>query len=236
MPGADYGETRQTFLIKGASIGFAGLWGLANFLGFAEAKEKGAAVTATEDLMREHGVLRRLLLIYEEIGRRLKTGGEFPAPLLAKASDLIRHFIQDYHEKNEEDYLFPRFEKAGKMVDLVKVLREQHAAGRRLLGGLRPLATPEAVKEPAARQRLRDYLAAFSRMYRPHAAWEDTVLYPAFRSLASPREFDAVGDKLEERERARFGQGGFEKVVSRVASLEQALGLGDLAQFTPRVP
>jgi hypothetical protein len=40
--------------------------------------------------------------------------------------------FEDYHEKLEEDYLFPLFEKAGRLIDLTKVLRAQHQAGRRL--------------------------------------------------------------------------------------------------------
>jgi hypothetical protein len=35
-------------------------------------------------------------------------------------------------KKMEEDFLFPRFENANQLVDLVKVLREQHQAGRRV--------------------------------------------------------------------------------------------------------
>ena len=42
----------------------------------------------------------------------------------------MREFVEDYHEKLEEDFLFPEFEKRNELVPLVKVLREQHAAGR----------------------------------------------------------------------------------------------------------
>ena len=35
--------------------------------------EKGGEVTATEDLMREHGVLRRALLVYSEAAAKLRT-------------------------------------------------------------------------------------------------------------------------------------------------------------------
>ena len=71
-------------------------------------------------------------------------------------------------------------------------------------------------------------------MYRPHAAWEDTVLYPAFRSVITPREFVALGDKFEDKEQELFGKDGFEKIVVEVAGLEKQLGLYDLSQFTPK--
>lgn len=38
---------------------------------------------------------------------------------------LVRKFVEDYHEKLEEKFIFPEFEKTKKLVDLVKVLREQ---------------------------------------------------------------------------------------------------------------
>jgi hemerythrin superfamily protein len=45
---------------------------------------------------------------------------------------IIRTVIEAYHEKLEEDYLFPRFEKARRLTDLTQVLRAQHQAGRRV--------------------------------------------------------------------------------------------------------
>ena len=75
-------------------------------------------------------VLRRILLIYEDIQGRLNSGKEFPPEVLSSAAGIIQAFIENYHEKLEEDYLFPRFEEAGKLVELVTVLKEQHKAGR----------------------------------------------------------------------------------------------------------
>jgi hypothetical protein len=69
-------------------------------------------------------------------------------------------------------------------------------------------------------------------MYRPHAAREDTVLFPALRSIVSPHEFDALGGAFEDKEHELFGQDGFEGVVARVAEFERKLGIGDLESFT----
>jgi hemerythrin-like domain-containing protein len=81
--------------------------------------------------MREHGVLKRILLIYGEAIRRMTTNQELPVEVVLDAAEIIRSFVEDYHEKLEEDYLVPRFEKARKLVDLTKTLRTQHqpAAG-----------------------------------------------------------------------------------------------------------
>jgi hypothetical protein len=72
------------------------------------------------------------------------------------------------------------------------------------------------------------------RMYQPHAAREDTVLFPAFHELVPAGEYDKLGDAFEDKENELFGHEGFEKMVERVASIEKRLGIYDLAQFTPR--
>jgi len=75
---------------------------------------------------------------------------------------------------------------------------------------------------------------AFIAMYRPHAAREDTDLFPLLRSLVSAHEYDAMAEDFEKKEHQQFGEDGFEMMVKRVAGLEQRIGIGDLAQFTPR--
>lgn len=196
-------------------------------------QDKIEEVSPVEDLMREHGVLDRILLIYDEIlWRRLPKNTDFPPEVLANSADLVRRFIEDYHEKLEEDYLFPRFEKAGKLTELVQVLRTQHRAGRQLTDSIKHLATLDAIKSPAEREKLSNALRLFTRMYRPHAAREDTVLFPALRSLVSAHEYAALGEEFEDKEHALFGKEGFEKIVAEVAELERKLGLDDLAGFS----
>jgi hemerythrin-like domain-containing protein len=196
-------------------------------------EKKSEEVSPPEDLMREHGVLRRILLIYEDIQGRLNNGKEFPHETLSTSADIIQKFIEQYHEKLEEDYLFPRFEKAGRLVDLVKILREQHRAGRRLTSKVMQWATPAALKEAPTRKELADTLHLFLRMYRPHAAREDTVLFPDLRTIVSKKEFEDLGEEFEDKEQKLFGEGGFEKIVAQVAELEKSLGIYELAQFTP---
>jgi hemerythrin-like domain-containing protein len=199
------------------------------------ADNKAEEVSPAEDLMREHGVLDRILLIYGEVLIRLHEGQAVPPEVLTSGAALVRRFIEDYHEKLEEDYLFPRFEKAGKLVELVQVLRQQHQAGRRLTETIKNRA-PAALRKNADDQKAGvEAMHSFIRMYRPHAAREDTVLFPAFRSLVSSHEYDALGEEFEDKEHTLFGEEGFAKIVNEVAQLEKTLGIYDLAQFTPQL-
>src|SRR5262249_45054789 len=70
--------------------------------------EKG--VTAPEDLMKEHGVLNRCLLIYEDGIRRIQSKLECQPEVFHETAQLIRTFVEEYHEKNEETFIFPEFE------------------------------------------------------------------------------------------------------------------------------
>lgn len=198
-------------------------------------EEHEQEVSPGEDLMREHGVLKRILLVYEEAERRLVAGGTDLSPdAVHKSATLIRTFIEDYHEKLEEDFLFPRYRKANKLVDLVEVLAAQHQAGRRLTDRTLQLATNSALKDEANRKHLATTLRQFIRMYAPHEAREDTVLFPALRKIVTPNEYDALGEDFEEKEHQLFGEGGFEAIVDKVAAIEKELGIYDLAQFTPK--
>ena len=114
--------------------------------GKKEGKEKESEVNPVEDLMREHGVLRRVLLIYEEMISRISGAKVLPPDVIADSTGIIRRFVEDYHEKLEENEIFPRFEKAGKLNDLVRVLIVQHQAGRRLTDSILKLSEPKALK------------------------------------------------------------------------------------------
>ena len=197
-------------------------------------EEQPEDVSPAEDLMREHGLLNRVLLIYGESINRLENKRDLPAAPLADSAKIIQTFIEDYHEKLEEDHLFPRFEKAGKLVELTKVLREQHAAGRRLTNTILSLANDRAIKNDDDRRKLVTSLQEFVHMYRPHEAREDTILFPALHSIVSRNEYDSLGEQFEDEEHKRFGEEGFEKMVDKVADLEKKLGIYDLAQFTPK--
>jgi len=192
-------------------------------------------ISPAEDLMREHGVLNRILLIYDEHLRMLAEKKPFDGSVLVSAADIVRHFVEDYHEKLEEDYLFPRFRKAGKHVKLVDTLQAQHKTGRELTAKIRELGATATLKYVSTDgEKLSDALRSFLRMYRPHEAREDTVLFPAFRSIVSPHEYESLGDDFEKKEDELFGEEGFFKVVDQVAQLEKKLGIYELAQFTPR--
>lgn len=193
----------------------------------AKKKEGPEEVSTNEDLMREHGVLNRVLLIYDEAIRRIQAKEKFDPAVITKSAGLIKTFIEDYHEQLEEDHIFPRFEQAGKLVELTVNLRAQHAVGRRVTERI------VAAAKSGDTQTLNASLAAFNRMYRPHEAREDTVLFPALHGLVSKHEYDALGEEFERIERKTFSGDGFDMAVDQVTELEKQFGIYDISLFTP---
>jgi hemerythrin-like domain-containing protein len=117
----------------------------------------------------------------------------------------------------------------------VEVLLQQHQGGRRLTDITMHLATNQALKNADDRRKLAESLRQFIRMYNPHEAREDTVLFPAFRKIVSGHEYDSLGENFEKKEHELFGQDGFEKMVDKVGGIEKKLGIYELSQFTPKI-
>jgi hemerythrin-like domain-containing protein len=237
-------DNRRQFFVTAGALGGAALTALAAPLQAQDKTQKNKPaedqqkpdedVGATEDLMREHGVLNRVLLIYEEGLRRIRAKETVGPEVFEHCATLVRKFVEDYHEKLEENFIFPEFEKQKKLEDLVKVLRKQHAAGREVTDIVLRNVAGDQFRKAEARQQLTGAVEQFIRMYRPHEAREDTVLFPAFRKLVTAARLKELGDKFEKEEDRLFGDEGFEKTVDQVAAIEKQLGIHELDQFTPR--
>ncbi|HVS91764.1 MAG TPA: hemerythrin domain-containing protein [Mucilaginibacter sp.] len=224
-------NTRRDFIAQAAKFTAVSALGLPLLTGFIDDEDK--KVSPPEDLMQEHGLLNRILLIYDYCRHHLETKQKFPVVALAESAAIIRKFVEDYHEKQEENYLFPRFKKANKLTDLVDTLLIQHNAGRQLTSEVMQLTKSQNLTD-TENKKLIHILTQFNTMYRPHEAWEDTVLFPEFRKIVSQHEYDSLGEEFENNEHKLFGKDGFEHMVDKVAGIEKSLGIYDLTQFTPR--
>lgn len=192
-------------------------------------------ISANEDLMREHGLLQRMMVIYDTAELRMTQNESFDPLMIYQTAEIIRDFVEEYHEKLEEDYLFPRLKKANKVTELVNVLLQQHRGGRDVTEEIITLTQGRKRLKTNENHRLISLMEAFNRMYRPHEAREDTVLFPAFKSIVSAHEYDALGEEFERIEHHKFGGDGFDMMVDKVADIEKSIGIYDLKQFTPQV-
>jgi hemerythrin-like domain-containing protein len=199
-----------------------------------ETKKAGAdeAAAPPEQLMRGHAILARVLLIYENGLRRAGQGEDIDPAVFTRAAEITKRFIHDHQEKVEEELVFARFKKAGRMVEIVGVLASQHAAGAKLTDKILAAAPQARNKEP--REAMGKDVQALCAMYRPHTAREATDVFPTLRHLVTADEYAEIADEMMKRERQAVGADGFEKVAKQVAEVEKVIGLEDIGVFTPK--
>jgi hemerythrin-like domain-containing protein len=191
-------------------------------------------ISPVEDLMREHGVLRRILFIYRDSMGRIRDGQNISWSSIYDSASIIHSFIENYHERLEEDHIFPAMLKSGKWAGLVDILKKQHEAGRKLTALVMQTAGKKDLNK-SDQEIIYRALDSFVRMYDPHASREDTVLFPALHVVLGAKEYERMGEVFEKEENRLFGEHGFEKMVSRVTDIEKKIGLFELSQFTPKV-
>jgi hemerythrin-like domain-containing protein len=194
-------------------------------------------VGAVEDLMREHGVIRRVLVVYRESAARLRLDSKALSPeALQNAAKLMQNFGEDYHERAlEEAHLFPAVKQAGgPAAGLIDALLAQHQRGREITSYVLS-ATRQAVgvadAEPLARA-----LETFARMYEEHAAQEDTVVFQAWKKSMSRKQLREMGEMFEDIEHKTFGKDGFDDACTKIAGIEQSLGITLAGMLAPAPP
>jgi len=205
----------------------------------AKPESQEPEVTATEDLMREHGVIRRALLVYREVSPKLRQSpASVDAAALRRTAQSFRNFGEDYHERMlEEQHIFPTIRKMNnkELTRYADVLTAQHQRGREITDYI--LAVSNGSKISAAHaEPLAGVLESFVLMYENHAAREDTIVFPAWKTNFSNRQLDEISDQFEDIERKMFGKDGFDDAEHKIGQIEATLGFADLAQFTPSPP
>lgn len=180
--------------------------------------------------MGEHGIVRRIMVVWTEIDGPLRRGEPIDASALASSVDVLQWFIERFHERVEEEQVFPRLERAGREVGLVHTLRAQHEVGRAVTRELSALIA--AGMDEHARAPIADRLADHARMYAAHASREDTVVFPALREIVG-NGWAELGEQFDQHEEHTIGAGGLARALAQVEAVEDAFGLSDLSRFTP---
>ncbi len=234
MPSSEAFSRRKFVVQAGALVALS----LAGVSAQESKEQKEPEVTATEDLMREHGVIRRALLVYYELAPKIRKNAAAVDPAgLRKTAHLFRTFGEDYHERMlEEEHIFPVVRKSkGKAASYPDILVAQHNRGREItdyvigVTDAHRIATNQA--EPLART-----LESFVLMYENHAAREDTIVFPAWKENFTNKQLDEISDQFEDIEHKMFGKDGFEDAEKTISEIEAGYGFADISQFTPPPP
>lgn len=188
--------------------------------------------------MREHGILRRALLIYSEIIARLDTNNfsDVTISALQRTTRLFRIFGKEHHaEKLEEAYIFPVvIQTGGQAAAYPDILTAQHQRGNELLEYI--LTAAQKGLDGGSIEWLVRALKSFVLMYQNHTAREDTVIFPAWKQILTVQQLTQMDKTFEEIGHRTFGDKGFENMVQQISDIEETLNLSNLAQFTAIPP
>jgi hemerythrin-like domain-containing protein len=229
-------DIRRRWLIASGLIGSASAAGLAIALpAMARDEVKKSAdemLTPAEILSRNSGVLQRVMLVYENGIRRAIDGEDIDPTVFVQCAEVARDFFHNYHEKAEQELVYPVFKKAGRMVNLVTALSAQQGEGRKLTDSIIEKAPQIHTREQ--REALAGDIKSFIALYRPHIAREETDIFPTLHHLMTADEYGQMTAELLKRETAAFGQDGFEAAAKKVAQVEAKIGMLDLAEAPPK--
>lgn len=208
-----------------------------------------------DDLFLEHSLLNRILLIYDN--QLLEKQPNYI--VINSAAKIVRKFIEDHHEQMEEKFIFPLFlaPNVGTNIDthistLIKELINQHNIGREITSKIISLTEVANVNANMGANmgadmgdnidengggkyesvKLKGLLFAFIKLYRAHEAFEETVIFKNIHKYISREEYVKLDEKMDEIEDELFGEGGYDKILEQVKSLEETIKIGNLSYYT----
>lgn len=183
--------------------------------------------TPTEDLMKEHGILNRIMLIYENVLFKIDSNIHFDLQLVFDSATIVKEFIEEYHEPMEEKYIFAFLLERNLHVELISELIKQHRLSKIITGKIFKYINLTDL------EKLSKYIKLFLYMYRAHESREDTIIFNQFRKIAGAELIKEIGEKFEESEHELFGVDGYGRLLDQVIKIEIKLNIYNLAIYTP---
>jgi hemerythrin-like domain-containing protein len=226
--GDDVSAQRRKLIIAGAAAASCAVAARAG------AQKTAPAVTPNEELMHEHGLVTRVILIYRRSIELLNANEKVDAAALGEAAQIIARVIHGNHEVEEENIIFPLVEKSANLQALTATLRGQHNAARAITSAIGKNANAAGIADSGRRNELINAMQSFAHMYEPHGAYEDTVVYPAFRQAVSTDQYQRFAQQFQNNEHRVSGEGGFRKATATLAQIERGLHM-DLPAYTRQI-
>jgi len=194
------------------------------------ASSSNYTIPAVETLMRGHGLLLRALIIYDNIKDRINKGDKVEVSWVDKSVDVFHRYLEEFHEHTEEKFVFAPLEKAKLHFDSIQELKVQHGTGYELNKRISQFAKDGKLGPDLAKS-LNDFVV----MYRHHAAWEDTVIFPAFDSLEGAKTLGEIAEQVTADEKRIIGDSGFESFIKQLAEIEKEMGIFQLSSSTAKL-
>ena len=181
-------------------------------------------MTATEMLVDEHHLIKKVLDWGEAEIARIDKGQPPDAAMLAQAVDFIRNFADRCHHAKEEGLLFKRLVEKGMPAQggPIAVMLHEHELGRARVTAVASALSGAGQGDATALAALRENLAGYISLLRAHIDKEDNILYPMADRLLDAAAQEALLRDFERVEREEIGAGIHEKYRRFVEELAAA--------------
>ena len=129
-------------------------------------------MSATDELLQDHIVIRRLQAVIEKCYTLLYEGKDVPFGDLLKISDIIWQFVDQFHHGKEEKGYFPQTESRDNYSEEIRKFVIEHEFGRRIAKRI-TIHLDELMRGLDAKEPLARYLKTYSVFILDHTSKED---------------------------------------------------------------
>ena len=177
-------------------------------------------MSATDELLQDHVVIRRLQAVIEKCYTLLYEGRDIPFGDLVKITDVIEQYVDQLHHGKEERGYFPETENRDQYYDEVRKFVIEHEFGRRIARRIN-LHLEEFMRGVDAREPLARYLRTYSVFILDHTSKEDRFFnnVKEAKSLTNGEE-KSLRDQFERMRHDCIAKSG--NMVDTLAELEKA--------------
>ncbi len=143
-------------------------------------------------LVDEHVLIKRWIALIPEVVKNIDVESEKGRRLILDGIDMIRSYADKYHHAKEEEILFKYFDENA---DILKVMHEDHAHGRKLVKEML------AAIDKRDRKTVAENLMAYRELLTEHIRKEDEILYPWMDNQLSTHQVGELFAKFDEVDR-----------------------------------
>ena len=211
---------------------FLGIFAQATQAGPAWASERSMFVSAPEALSREHALLTRLLIAVDNVVNNAVEDRNMDLTPINNASNVIRRVVADHHMAFEEQNIYPRMEQIDYLSSMIETMEGQHDDARVINKMVLDMTRGGKIRGKTEMDELVLLTKSFKDMITAHAAWEETIIFPAMYDLLPERDMSDINKKFMGSGRKLLGGEGPVKLYRTLDDIEKAAGTHDLSSFT----
>ncbi len=181
-------------------------------------------VRPTEDLMKEHAVIVRMLHVLSKASDRLSNEEDVDRQLFVQAVDFLKNFADKCHHTKEEKHLFVEMMAHGVSGEVgpISVLMREHQDGRAHVKKLEALSGSKMTKR--TRDGLNSTSGAYVDLLSKHIEKENKVLFPMADQLLTAEDQERLEKAFEEVEQKVMGPGVHERYHTMIEEWERKYG------------